>query len=159
MTRANCEATLGISKTIGVIPAVKGPVFQGVSKHPLSTLAKDLGLCKQKRIRDCEPQPRRCSQRCQLGDLLRRLSAGCGRGQDGAVGVARFTSWVAWDACPRATASPVQCPALHLERALHILEFRECANINIKQITALFLLTSHCNVAFPPIMNVGPKPD
>lgn len=90
---------------------------------------------------------------------MRRLSAGCGRGQDGAVGVARFRSSVAGDACPRATSSPFNAPALHLERALHILEFRECVNINIKQITALFLLTSHCNIAFPSIMNVGPKPD
>lgn len=85
-----------------------------------------------------------------------------------AVGVARTELW-AWPGSdpslpemlvlPRATSSPVQCPALHLEQALHISEFRECVNINIKQITALCLLTSHCNVAFLSNMNVGPKAD
>lgn len=74
-----------------------------------------------------------------------------GRDKAQLSGWARFRSFVAWDTCPGAISG--------LKWVLHILEFRESANINAKQIKVLFSLTSNRNVAFPSVTNVGSKPE
>lgn len=75
-------------------------------------VAKDLGLCKQKRRKELQAKAK---------DELTDLPVGRPPEQ------AQCRLWAGPGSDPRAPSSPVPWPALHLERALHISEFRERA--------------------------------